>query len=97
LTARYRDLAGFIPVGTQLWMYASPVVYPLSTIPAGTIRRFVLLNPVTMDMELVRRALLGVGSVEIRYLAASLLITAALLLLGLALFGRVERTFLDTV
>ena len=67
LTARYRDLAGFIPVGTQLWMYATPVVYPLSTIPAGTIRRFVLLNPVTMDMELLRRALLGVGSVQPRY------------------------------
>lgn len=97
LTARYRDLSALVPVGTQLWMYATPVVYPLSLLPAGKIRRAVLLNPVTMDMELMRRALLGVGSVELRYLAASFGVTAVILLAGLLLFHRVERTFLDTV
>ena len=97
LTARYRDLGALVPVLTQLWMYATPVVYPLSVLPAGPIRRAVLLNPVTVCMELVRRALLGVGTPQLRYAAASLGITAVILFVGLALFHRVERTFLDTV
>ncbi len=97
LTARYRDLGALVPVLTQLWMYATPVVYPLSALPAGPIRRAVLLNPVTVCMELVRRALLGVGTPHLRYAAASVGITAVILFVGLMLFHRVERTFLDTV
>ena len=97
LTARYRDLNALVPVFTQLWMYATPVVYPLSVLPAGPIRRAVLLNPVTASMELARRALLGVGTPELRYVAASWGITAVILCVGLLLFHRVERTFLDTV
>ena len=97
LTARYRDLGALVPVGIQLWMYATPVVYPLSRLPAGIIRRAVLINPVTMCMELFRRAVLGVGSIQIRYLLCSWGITALILLLGMMLFHRVERTFLDTV
>ena len=96
-TAKYRDLNALVPVGTQLWMYATPVVYPLSVIPAGIIRRVVLLNPVTACMELFRKALLGVGTPFLRYEAASWAITAAVLFVGLTLFHRVERTFLDTV
>lgn len=97
LTAKYRDLSALVPVGTQLWMYATPVVYPLSVIPAGTLRRFVLWNPATAGLELLRRALLGVGTVEPRTLAAAWAVTAAVLLLGLALFHRVERTVMDTI
>lgn len=97
LTAKYRDLSALVPVGTQLWMYATPVVYPLSVIPAGIIRKTVLINPVTAGMELFRKALLGVGTPAFRYVAASWTITAVVLFVGLALFHRVERTFLDTV
>lgn len=96
-TAKYRDLNALVPVGTQLWMYATPVVYPLSVIPAGIIRRTVLLNPVTACMELFRKALLGVGTPHLRYVAASWTITIFVLAMGLALFHRVERNFLDTV
>lgn len=96
-TAKYRDLNALVPIGTQLWMYATPVVYPLSVIPAGIIRRTVLLNPVTACMELFRKALLGVGTPYLRYVTASWVITAAILFAGLMLFHHVERTFLDTV
>lgn len=97
ITARYRDLSSLVPIGTQLWMYATPVVYPLARLPEGTIRRFVLLNPVTMCMEVYRRGLFGVGQIEWRYLLCSWGITAMILLIGLLLFSHVERTFLDTV
>lgn len=97
VTAKYRDLNALVPVGTQLWMYATPVVYPLSVIPSGIIRRTVLLNPVTAPMELFRKALLGVGTPHLRYVAASWAITLTVLAVGLALFHRVEQTFLDTV
>ena len=97
VTARYRDVAALVPVGTQLWMYATPVVYPLSRLPSGIIRKTVLLNPVTMCMEVYRRALFGVGQIAWRYLLCSWGITAVILTAGLLLFSRVERTFLDTV
>ena len=97
ITARYRDISSLVPVGTQLWMYATPVVYPLSRLPAGLIRRTVLINPVTMCMEVYRRALFGIGQIEWRYLLCSWAITAVILALGLLLFSHVERTFLDTV
>lgn len=96
-TAKYRDLNVLVPVGTQLWMYATAVVYPLSEIPAGIIRRIVLINPVTAPMELFRRALLGVGTPELRYVLFSWALTILILAFGLALFHRVERNFLDTV
>lgn len=97
VTARYRDIISLVPVGTQLWMYATPVVYPLSRLPEGIIRRTVLINPVTMCMEVYRRALFGVGQIEWRYLFCSWGMTAVILTVGLLLFSRVERTFLDTV
>ena len=97
LTAKYRDLHALVPVGTQLWMYATPVVYPLSVLPAGIIRRVVLINPVTAPMELLRRALLGVGTPELRYVLWSWAVTLIVLLAGLLLFHRVERNVMDTV
>ena len=97
ITARYRDVNSLVPIGTQLWMYATPVVYPLSRLPSGIIRRTVLINPVTMCMEVYRRALFGIGQIQWRYLFCSWGITAVILLAGLLLFSHVERTFLDTV
>ena len=97
ITARYRDLSSLVPVGTQLWMYATPVVYPLRRLPEGIIRRVVLVNPVTMCLEVYRRALFGIGQIEWRYLFCSWGITALILVIGLLLFSHVERTFLDTV
>lgn len=96
LTTKYRDLSILVDFGVTLWMYATPVVYPLSTV-SGTLRRVLLLNPVTAPMELYRYALLGVGSFDARSLAFSLLVTLAVSFAGVVIFNRVERTFMDTV
>lgn len=97
LTTKYRDLSILVTFGVQLWMYASPVVYPLSSVPDGALRVLLVINPVTAPMELIRYALLGAGSVDAVSVACSLLWTAAALLGGIVLFNRIERNFLDTV
>lgn len=97
LTTKYRDLSVLVGFGVQLWMYATPVVYPLSQLSQGTLCRLVLLNPVTMPMECFRRGLLGVGTVSIPYLLLSWCVTLLTMLVGLLIFNRIERTFMDTV
>ena len=97
LTTKYRDLSVLVSIGMQLWMFATPVVYPLSELPDGALRTAILWNPVTAPMELFRWAVLGVGTVLPWQLAASAAMTLVIVLLGVALFHRVERTFLDTV
>jgi lipopolysaccharide transport system permease protein len=96
LTTRYRDLQVLVSFGMSLWMYATPVVYPLSMM-SGTLRKLLLLNPVTEPMELFRYALLGVGTFAPLYIGLSLLITAVVVFAGIVIFNRVERTFMDTV
>ncbi|MBQ6398730.1 MAG: ABC transporter permease [Clostridia bacterium] len=97
LTTRYRDLLVIVNIAVNLWMYASAVVYPLSSLPAGTLRTIILLNPVTSQMELVRRILLGAGGFYPLYCFGGLAIMTLIFLAGTALFNRVERTFADTV
>lgn len=96
LTTKYRDLHVLVEFGMSLWMYATPVVYPLSTVNAG-LRRILLLNSVTPVVELYRRILLGVGQVDGTYLLYSLLVTLVIALAGVLIFTHVERTFMDTV
>lgn len=97
LTTKYRDLSVLVGFGMGLWMYATPVVYPLSELGDGILRSLIVLNPVTAPVELFRFAVLGVGTVQISGLIISLLFAAAVLLLGVVVFNRVERTFMDTV
>lgn len=98
LTAKYRDLQSLISVAVQLWMFATPVVYPLSTLRQGSpLRTALLLNPVTMPMELYRSVLLGTLPVQTGWYALSWLVTLAAAFLGLAAFRRKERDFIDTV
>lgn len=97
LTTKYRDLSVLVGFGVGLWMYATPVVYPLSELGEGTLRRLILLNPVTAPVELFRYALLGTGAVLPVQLAGSLAFTVVVLFLGIVVFNRVERTFMDTV
>lgn len=97
LTTKYRDLSILVSFGVQLWMYASPIVYPLSQIEGTQLAYLVLLNPVTAPVEFFRYALLGVGFHEPIYLAASLLITVLVFLFGVILFNKTEKTFMDTV
>lgn len=97
MTTKYRDLSVLVGFGVGLWMYATPVVYPLSEVEAGLLRNLIILNPVTAWVELYRYCLLGVGTVLPVQLVFSLGFTVMVLLLGIVIFNRVERTFMDTV
>ncbi len=96
LTTKYRDLRYLITFGVQLLMFATPVIYPVSLVP-DKLKPFIMLNPVTPVMETFRYAILGAGTVDIRHLIYTALITIAVLFFGSLLFTKVERTFVDTV
>ena len=96
LTTRYRDLAVIVGFGVQLLMYATPVIYPLSVIPEP-YRAWMALNPIAPIMELFRYAYLGAGTVNAGMLAGSVVTTCVILFIGVVLFNKVERTFMDTV
>ncbi|HOR47458.1 MAG TPA: ABC transporter permease, partial [Caldisericia bacterium] len=96
LTTRYRDLQFLVTFGAQLWMYITPVVYPLSSVPE-TYRWLVLANPMTSIVETFRFAFLGAGIVETTHLLYSLVCMIVVMLIGILIFNRVERTFMDTV
>lgn len=97
LTTKYRDLVILIDFGAQLWMYATPIVYPISMMEEGLLRKLILLNPVSASVEFFRYALLGQGSVCPRYLAISWAVTFLVVVLGIMVFNKVEKTFMDTV
>ena len=97
LTTRYRDLMVVVTFGVQLWMYGSPVVYPLSMITHPVLRAVMVINPMTAPMESFRYIFFGTGQVTGVMWASSLIWTVALLVLGLSLFSKVEKTFVDTV
>ena len=97
LTTKYRDLAILVNFGVQLWMYATPIVYPLSQLGDGLMKTILLINPVTAPVELIRYAVLGRGTIVPAYLALSWAITALVALVGVMLFNHVEKTFMDTV
>ena len=98
LTTKYRDLAIAVGFGVQLWMYASPVVYPLSMLDESPrLKVLVQLNPMTAPIEVFRTATLGTGSVSAGAILYSVILTLAALVLGVVLFSRIEKTFMDTV
>lgn len=99
LTTKYRDLAIVVSFGVQLWMYATPVVYSMSEIAAGSPRLLVLmrLNPMTEPVQVFRYALLGCGEVSPAWLLYSAVVALVTLAAGVVLFSRVEKTFMDTV
>lgn len=96
LTTKYRDLAFLVAFGVQLAMYATPVVYPLSTAPER-YRFWLELNPMTGIIEAFRSFFLGTGYFSWPLLGYSACFSAAVLALGIFVFNRVEKTFLDTV
>ena len=97
LTTRYRDLQQLVAFGVQLMMFATPVVYPLSMIGGGSFRWLILANPMTPIIETFRNAYLGRGVFDVGYLCYSAAFTLVVLFVGIMLFNRVERTFMDTV
>ena len=96
LTTRYRDLAFLVSFGVQLWMYATPIVYPASRIPPAWLW-LSYLNPMTPVVELFRYAFLGSGTVNPWKVEFSLAMTLLILFSGIVLFSRVEKSFMDTV
>ena len=100
-TTKYRDLRMLVSFGVQLWMYASPVAYDMFSMdvfaPGGRFYSLYMLNPVTPILNLFRYAYLGIGSIDWLHYGVSWLSTCVLLLIGIVLFSRVEKTFMDTV
>ena len=95
-TAKYRDLTFAMGFLVQLWMYLTPVVYPLSVVP-DKYKILILINPMTAVVESFRGAFLGAGSLTLNGLIISVSITIIVFFLGIILFSRVEKTFMDTV
>ena len=96
LTTKYRDLAMLVGFGLHLWQYLSPIPYGLAMIPEKYMGLY-MLNPVTPIVNLFRYAYLGIGQVDWLYYGLSWAVTCVLLLTGVVLFSRVEKTFMDTV
>ena len=96
VTAKYRDLTYAMGFLVQLWMYLTPVVYPLSAIPEK-FKIFILINPMTAVVESFRGVFLGVSALTLSDLILSISITVVVFALGIIIFSRVEKTFMDTV
>ena len=98
LTTKYRDLAIAVTFGVQLWMYATPVVYSMDTlVESPRLAMLVSINPMTAPVELFRLATLGEGTISAGSLTLSVVMTLVLLAIGVILFSRIEKTFMDTV
>lgn len=96
LTTKYRDLSILVTFGVQLWMYGSAIVFPMSSLPTK-LANIIMLNPVVPIVETFRYAVTGNGSIPITYLLVSMAETIVILFIGIIIFNRVEKTFMDTV
>lgn len=96
LTTKYKDLKFAMGFLIQLWMYGTPVVYPLSQIPEWLLPYFVL-NPMVAIVESFRYAFFGTSVITIYHIGLSWCVTLLLLFLGIVLFSRIEKNFMDTV
>jgi lipopolysaccharide transport system permease protein len=96
LTTKYRDLSFVMTFAIQLWMYASSVVIPASSIPQKYLSIY-MLNPMASIIEMFRYAFLGQGVVDAVYMSISWTVTIAVLFVGIMLFSRIEKSFMDTV
>ncbi len=97
MTTKYRDLQLLLSFFVSLWMYATPVIYPLSTITNEKLRLLMSLNPLTSIIEAFKYGMLGVGQFSWPMLGYSFLFMALLLGLGMIVFNKVQRSFMDTV
>lgn len=98
LTTKYRDLSVLVAFGVQLWMYITPIVYPMSELASsGWMQKILMLNPVTAPVEVIRYAIVGQGTIMPMYLAISWALTIVVVVIGIMIFNKVEKTFMDTV
>ena len=96
VTTKYRDLAMLVGFGLQLWQYGSPIAYGLRLVPEKWMGLY-MLNPVTPIITTFRYAMFGFGYFNFRYYLLSWGISLLVFVLGLILFSRIERTFMDTI
>jgi lipopolysaccharide transport system permease protein len=96
LTTKYRDLSYLLVFGVQLMMYATPIIYPLSS-TSGKLKSFLMANPVTSLIENFRYGLFSQGEFLVGGLFYSLLFSIVITVLGIVMFNQVEKNFMDTV
>ena len=96
MTTKYRDLAYLVSFGVSLWMYGTPVIYPVSSIPQNW-RWVANVNPITPIIETFRAGFLGAGDASWVRLGYSAIFMLVVIFIGVVIFNRVERTFIDTV
>ena len=96
MTTKYKDLRFAMGFITQLWMYASPIVYPLTQVPER-LRGIYVLNPMVAIIESFKFIFLGSGSIRFNEILISWILTLAVLFFGILLFSKIEKTFMDTV
>lgn len=96
MTTKYRDLSYLVTFGVQLLMYATTVVYPLSTVKKD-VRNIIEFNPMTSIIETFRYGFLGTATFQWSLFLYSIVFSVSVLILGIIIFNRVERTFVDTV
>jgi len=96
LTSKYRDLSHLVNFGTQLLMYISPVIYPLSSVPEF-YKKLIFMNPMTPVIETFRYTLFKTGEISVSMISFSIFSTIFIFLTGLLVFNKVEKTFIDTI
>ena len=97
LTNKYRDLQLLLQYAVNLWMYITPIVYPISQIDNEYFRLIVYANPVSAAIEVCRYALIGYGTINSGAIAWSVIFTFLVTVIGIMIFNKVERTFMDNV
>lgn len=97
MTTKYRDLQIMLNKIISLWVYVTPVIYPLSMVSNEKLHLAMSLNPVTPVMEAIKYSLLGQGQFNWLWLGYSAAFTLMLLICGLMLFNKVQKSFMDTV
>lgn len=97
MTTKYRDLQIMLAKIISLWVYITPVIYPLSMVSNEKLNLAMSLNPVTPVMEAIKYSLLGQGQFSWLWLGYSALFTLILLIIGLMLFNKVQKSFMDSV
>lgn len=97
MTTKYRDLTVLFTFIVQLWMYSTPIVYPLSMVPEGKLRMLLLANPMTPIIEGFKYSTLGQGYFSWATLGYSFVFMSVLLVIGVVIFNKVQRSFMDTV
>ena len=101
LTTKYRDLSMLTGFGVSLWMYGTPIAYDMEAMGAfatgAKYHNLYMLNPITSCVNIFRYAFLGIGQIEWLYYGIGWVVTFVFLFIGILMFNRVERTFMDTI